>query len=493
MVTTAMNKIMCASPGIPTPSQSLSKPQSLPSTAALPLRTIPGSYGWPLLGPISDRLDYFWFQGPETFFRKRMEKHKSSVFRTNVPPTFPFFTGVNPNVIAVLDCKSFAHLFDMEIVEKKDVLVGDFMPSIKFTGGVRVCAYLDTSEPQHGQIKNLALDVLKRSSKVWVSELLSNLSNFFDTIDTKVSDTGSASYIVSLQQCVFNFLTKSLIGADPALEPDIAQSGYAMLDRWLALQLLPTVKIGVLQPLEEIFLHSFPYPFALVSGDYNKLYKFIEQNGREVLERGEKEFGLTASDTIHNLLFVLGFNAFGGFSVFLPTLIGVIAADKTGLQSRLRKEVKEKCGPGLDFESVKNLELVKSVVYETLRVNPPVPLQYARARKDFRLSSHDSAYEIKKGELLCGYQTLAMRDGQVFDEPESFKPDRFTGEEGRKLLDYLYWSNGPQTETPTESNKQCAGKDYVTLTGCLVVASMFQRYECITGDSSSITAVVKAK
>jgi hydroperoxide lyase len=105
-----------------------------------------------LLGPISDRLDYFWFQGPETFFKKRTDKYKSTVFRTNVPPCFPLFLGVNPNVVAVLDCKSFAHLFDMDLVEKKNCLVGDFMPSVKFTGDLRTCAYLDTSEPQHAQV-----------------------------------------------------------------------------------------------------------------------------------------------------------------------------------------------------------------------------------------------------------------------------------------------------------------------------------------------------
>jgi hypothetical protein len=68
------------------------------------------------------------------------------------PPTFPFFSNVNPNVVAVLDTKSFSHLFDMELVEKKNVLVGDFMPSVKFTGDIRVCAYLDTAEPQHAKV-----------------------------------------------------------------------------------------------------------------------------------------------------------------------------------------------------------------------------------------------------------------------------------------------------------------------------------------------------
>uniref|UniRef100_A0A2P2KQH6 Hydroperoxide lyase family protein n=1 Tax=Rhizophora mucronata TaxID=61149 RepID=A0A2P2KQH6_RHIMU len=275
MATKAMTKMMSMNPSS---SQQSLPIQSQPSSS-LPIRSIPGSYGWPLLGPISDRLDYFWFQGPETFFRQRIDKYKSTVFRTNVPPTFPFFAGVNPNVVTVLDCKSFAHLFDMEIMEKKNVLVGDFMPSVNFTGGFRTCAYLDTAEPQHAKLKGFALALLKRSSKVWLTELLASLDTLWDTIDTNISEKGSASYLVPLQQCFFKFLSKALIGADPASSSEISKSGYAMLDRWLFFQLLPTIKIGVLQPLEEIFLHSFAYPTFLVNGDYRKIYEFVKNEG----------------------------------------------------------------------------------------------------------------------------------------------------------------------------------------------------------------------
>lgn len=128
------------------------------------------------------------------------------------------------------------------------------------------------------------MDILKRSSKIWVPELMSNLSTMWDTIDADVSNNGSASYLFPLQKFIFNFFTKCLIGADASSSPKIAESGYSMLDRWLALQLLPTVKIGVLQPLEEIFLHSFAYPSFLVSGDYNKLYQFVEEYGKMKLK-----------------------------------------------------------------------------------------------------------------------------------------------------------------------------------------------------------------
>lgn len=467
---------------------------SLPSSIDLPVRPVPGTYGLPFLGPFSDRLDYSWFQKPEAFFRKRIDKYRSTVFRTNVPPSFPFFTNVNPNVVALLDCKSFAHLFDVDLIDKKNVLVGDFMPSVAFTGNIRVGVYQDTSEPQHSKLKKFAIDILRRSSGVWAAELVSNLDVMWDNIESTLSKSSSAGYIFPLQRCLFAFLCKVLAGADVSRNLDIASSGYAMLDRWLALQILPTTPIGVLQPLEEIFLHSFAYPFFLVSGDYNKLYQFVKKEGKEVIERGETEFGLSQEDAIHNLLFVLGFNAFGGFSVFLPSLIDTIATDDTGLQEKLRTEAREKGGPTLSLDSIKEMHLIRSVVYETLRLNPPVPLQYGRARKDFRLCSHESAFEIKKGELLCGYQKLVMRDPVVFDDPESFKPDRFTEEKGGvRLLGYLYWSNGPQSGSPSEFNKQCPGKDVVTLTASLILAHLFRRYDSIKGNTTSITAVEKAK
>ncbi|XP_058095117.1 fatty acid hydroperoxide lyase, chloroplastic [Magnolia sinica] len=463
------------------------------TTTVLPLRNIPGSYGLPLLGSIKDRLDYFWFQGSDSFFRTRKLKYKSTVFRTNMPPSFPFFFDVNPKVVVLTDSKSFATLFDISTVEKKDVLVGDYMPSVNYTGKMRVLAYLDPSEPKHSLVKNFAIDVLKSSSKVWVSELFSNLDTMWSTIESDISNNGSSIFLVPLQKCLFRFLTKSLIGADPAARPEIGDGGFALLDKWLALQLLPTISIGVLQPLEEIFLHSFQYPFALVSGDYKKLYQFVEAEGKEVVEKGRKDYNLTTEEVIHNLLFILGFNAFGGFTIFLPKLISTIGGDKTGLQAKLREEVRKNKEP-LGFDALRSLELVQSTVYEVLRLNPPVALQYARARKDFVLSSHDSAYEIRKGELLCGYQPLAMRDEMVFDRPDEFVPDRFTGEKGRKLLDYLFWSNGPQTATPGSSNKQCAAKDYVVATASLLVAWIFTRYDEFKCDdsSSAITSVVKA-
>ncbi|KAJ0966700.1 hypothetical protein J5N97_023617 [Dioscorea zingiberensis] len=465
--------------------------------STLPVKAIPGSYGLPVLGPLKDRLDYFWFQGPETFFRSRMATHKSTVFRTNMPPTFPFFVGVDPRVVAVLDCTSFSALFDLSLVDKRNVLIGDYMPSLQFTGGTRVVVYLDPSEPQHSRAKSFCFDILKRSSRVWTSEFLRNSDALLDTIEKEVSEKGSSGLLVPLQRCIFGFLCKSITGADPSISKEIQDYGFAMLDKWLALQLLPTVKTGAIpQPLEELLLHSFPYPFFLVSGDYRKLYEFVEKEGAEVIELAKSEYGMNQEEAIHNILFVLGFNAFGGFSVFFPSLISAIGTDKsTGLQDRLRTEVRRVLDGGrrsISFETVREMELVRSTVYEVLRLSPPVPLQYGRARTDFELCSHESSFRVAKGELLCGYQPLVMRDPVVFKDPDAFLPDRFA--EDKELLKYLFWSNGPETAEPTTGNKQCAAKDHVVATSCMLVAQIFNRFDTFECDDSglSITKLQRA-
>ncbi|KAG6478140.1 fatty acid hydroperoxide lyase, chloroplastic-like [Zingiber officinale] len=466
----------------------------------VPTKTIPGSYGLPVLGPLKDRLDYFWFQGPETYFRSRVASHKSTVFRTNMPPTFPFFVGVDPRVVAVLDCSSFSVLFDRSLVDKRNVLVGDYMPSISFTGDTRVVVYLDPSEPDHARVKSFCLDILKRSAATWASSFHSNFDIMFDTLEREIAKGGSASGLVPVQQCIFNFLCRSIVGADPSASPEIGSNGFAMLDTWLALQLMPVTAVpNFPQPLQEILLHSIPYPSFFISGVYRKLYEFVEKHGEEVVLRAETEFGIDKKDAINNILFVLGFNAFGGFSIFLPALLTTVGTDKTGLRERLREEVRRvmqgrpgEARPG--FEAVREMELVRATVYETLRLNPPVPLQYGRARDDFTLRSHDAAFQVRKGELLCGYQPLVMRDPEVFEDPETFSPERFKGAAGKEMLKYLFWSNGPQTGAPTAENKQCAAKDYVVETACLLLANIFLRYDefVCADDGFTVTKLQKA-
>ncbi|KAL5196413.1 hypothetical protein ABZP36_008380 [Zizania latifolia] len=469
----------------------------VPSFRPPATRPIPGSYGLPVLGPLRDRLDYFWFQGPEEFFRRRAAEHKSTVFRANIPPTFPFFLGVDPRVVAVVDADSFTALFDPALVDKRDVLIGPYSPGVGFTGGTRVGVYLDTEEPDHARTKDFAIDLLRRGARTWAAEFRSAVDDMLATVeaDLNKADPAAASYLLPLQQCIFRFLCKALVGADPAADSLVDRFGLFILDLWLGLQLLPTQKVGAIpQPLEELLLHSFPLPSFVIKPGYDLLYRFVEKHGAGAVSIGEKEHGIDRKDAINNILFVLGFNAFGGFSVFLPFLILEVGkAGRDGLRLRLQEEVRRVLGDGgeVGFPAVREMPLVRSTVYEVLRMQPPVPLQFGRARRDFVLRSHGAAYEVGKGELLCGYQPLAMRDPAVFDRPEEFVPERFLGDDGAKLLQYVYWSNGPETGEPSTGNKQCAAKEVVVATACMLLAELFWRYDDFECEGTSFTKLEK--
>lgn len=462
-------------------------PSFPPAATASPPRPIPGGYGPPVLGPLRDRLDYFWFQGPEEFFQRRAAAHRSTVFRANIPPTFPFFVGTDPRVVAVVDAAAFTALFDPALVDKRDVLIGPYNPGAGFTGGTRVGVYLDTEEPEHERTKAFTMDLLHRGARVWAAEFGAGVRDMLSGIDRDMEeDKKASSFVPELQRLLFRFLCKALVGADTTVDPFVDKNGWLILDAWLALQLAPTQKVGLPQPLEEILLHSFPLPSFVVSPFYDRLYRFVEKHGGEAVSVGQKDHGLSEKDAINNVLFVLGFNAFGGFSVFLPFLLADVGdpEDPTGLRPRLREEVRRvlqsrgEDDAVIGFSAVREMPLVRSTVFEVLRMRPPVPLQFGRARRDFVLRSHgDDAFAVEKGDLLCGYQPLAMRDPKVFHRPDDFVPDRFLGDDHQELLNYLYWSNGPQTAQPATGNKQCAAKDAVVDTACMLLAEMFRRYD----------------
>lgn len=147
----------------------------------------------------------------------------------------------------------------------------------------------------------------------------------------------------------------------------------------------------------------------------------------------------------------------------------------TELAMEIRSIVQSHQGE-ITMDGLDQMKLMKSTVYECLRIEPPVPLQFARAKMDLLVESHDAAFEVKKGEMMFGFQPFATKDPQIFERPEEFVSDRFVGD-GERLLRHVLWSNGPETETPNLGNKQCAGKDFVVLVSRLMLVELFLRYD----------------
>lgn len=174
--------------------------------------------------------------------------------------------------------------------------------------------------------------------------------------------------------------------------------------------------------------------------------------------------------------------------MLFPTLLKWVGTAGEDLHRKIADEVRAtvKEEGGLTFAALEKMSLLKSVVYEALRIEPPVPFQYGKAKEDIVIQSHDSSFKIKKGETIFGYQPFATKDPKIFENSEEFVGDRFVGEEGEKLLKYVYWSNDRETVQPTAENKQCPGKNLVVLMGRIILVEFFLRYDTFTVDVTEL-------
>ncbi|XP_075518366.1 allene oxide synthase 3-like [Primulina tabacum] len=471
-----------------------------PSASDLPLKEIPGSYGLPLFGAIKDRFDYYYNQGPEEFFRARIKKYNSTVFRVNSPPG-PF-NAKDSRVVVLLDAVSFPILFDTSKVEKRNVFIGTYMASTHFTGGYRVCAYLDPSESKHEILKGFFLSLLGRLHKEIIPTFRSSVSRLFTDLETELSGKGEANFNPISDKMSFDFLFR-LFANKSSYDTSVGGDGNAKLDKWLFLQLAPLITLGLKylpKCVEDLLLHTFPLPSFLVNSGYEKVREDFDKAAKELLDEAEKD-GISRDEASHNLLFLTGFNAYGGTKILFPALLKYVGTGGSELQRRLAEEIRTVVNGegGITLAGLNKMSLAKSVVWEALRIEPPVTSQYAKAKEDITIMSHDASYVIKKGEIMFGYQPIATKDPKIFVNPNEFVPDRFVGD-GEKLIKYVYWSNGRESENPTAGDKQCPAKDMVVLLSRLMLVEFFLRYDrfsvevgrLLLGSSVTIKSVTKA-
>ncbi|CAL9066818.1 unnamed protein product [Musa banksii] len=473
---------------------------AMPSSSELPVRKIPGDYGLPFVGPIQDRLAYFYFEGRDAFFKSRMRRYNSTVFRANMPPG-PFLAS-DPRVIVLLDAASFPLLFDTSLVEKRDLFTGTFMPSTQLTGGFRVLSYLDPSEPNHAPLKRLLFFLLSNRRQAVIPEFRHTYGALFATMEAEIAAKGKADFGAANDRAAFDFLARSFFGRNPK-DSELGLDGPGLITKWMLFQVGPLLTLGLPTYLEDLLLHSFRLPPALVRSDYDRLAAFFRESAGPVLDEAER-LGISREEALHNILFSTCFNSFGGMKILFPNLIKWIGRAGAPLHGRLAEEVRtavQEIGGGeVTMRAIEAMPLTASAAYEALRIEPPVPLQYGRAKRDMVVANHDAAFQVRAGEMLFGYQPFATRDPRVFERAEEFVADRFVGEGGAPLLRHVVWSNGPETEAPTAENKQCAGKDFVVMVARLLLVELFLRYDSFEievgtsalGSSVKFTSLKKA-
>lgn len=121
------------------------------------------------------------------------------------------------------------------------------------------------------------------------------------------------------------------------------------------------------------------------------------------------------------------------------TFACLLLAQHEDVRRQVEAEVDAVCGdrpPAV--RDVAALEYTGRVIKETLRRYPPVYVLFREAMEDIDIDG----YRIPAGSKVVLPQFLAHRDKRWWDDPESFRPDRWTEEFEDELPAYAYFPFG---------------------------------------------------
>ncbi|RWR72824.1 Cytochrome P450 [Cinnamomum micranthum f. kanehirae] len=179
---------------------------------------------------------------------------------------------------------------------------------------------------------------------------------------------------------------------------------------------------GILDGIIEVHQQTRPAKETDVSGVEEEV-DFIDVLLR-IQQHGDLDFPMTR-DSIKAIILDL----FGGGTDTTSTLMDWVMAElmrnprvMEKVQGEVRMAFREK--GKVDERDIGDLTYLKSVVKETLRLHPPVPLLIPR---ECREKCEITGYEIPPKTRVIVNAWAIARDPEHWDDPETFNPERFDG------------------------------------------------------------------
>ena len=144
----------------------------------------------------------------------------------------------------------------------------------------------------------------------------------------------------------------------------------------------------------------------------------------------------------------------------------VLLAQHPEVEVKLHAELAAVLGgelPGL--EHVRSLSYTEQVIKETMRLYPPIPEFARQALSDVPLGE----FVIPKGTIVMVPVFAMHHDPRWFEDPDSFRPERFANgaEKALPKLAYLPFGGGPRV---------CIGNAFAQMEATLLLATLAQRY-----------------
>ncbi len=153
------------------------------------------------------------------------------------------------------------------------------------------------------------------------------------------------------------------------------------------------------------------------------------------------------------------------------------------IQEKIRQEVKELIEDEgkLDYNTVTKLKFMEQVVYETMRIYPPVTTFISRSPN---IDYHYKDIVIPRG-ADCRVPLYHMhRDPELWYEPEKFDPQRFS-DENKHLINPVVWQ--PFGVGP----RNCIGMRFAMLEIKLALSQLLIKYKLVPSEKTELGDITR--
>lgn len=157
-------------------------------------------------------------------------------------------------------------------------------------------------------------------------------------------------------------------------------------------------------------------------------------------------------------------------SSFVLCLLGI----HQDIQNQVYKEIKQIFGDSnrnATFNDTLEMKYLERVIFETLRMYPPVPVIARKLTEEVRLASHN--YVVPAGAtIVIGTYKLHHRE-DIYPNAEVFNPDNFLPErtQNRHYYSYIPFSAGPRS---------CVGRKYAMLKLKVLLSTILRHYRIVS-------------
>jgi cytochrome P450 len=401
----------------------------------------PGSMGLPVVGETLSFLSNMY-----RFLDDRQKRH-GSVFKSNL---------LGRNIVFLSGIEGAEAFYNADNISRSDAHP---FPLVDLFGGVNMEMY---DGPKHFALKSMALTAFDHAA---IAGYLPDMQEVIHSALARLADKGEFSAINELRRVAIESICRNVMGLASGPETEEMMRDYAL------------VLIGLISlPLT---IPGTPYARARAARD-----RVLDRIRRKVSERRAKPGNdglsrlLTAKAAdgrvytdneavleVHHMV-IAGFVVYALMAEAMRQL-----AEQPQLRERCLAEVREHAPSGqLTMEALAKMRFTTSVILESKRFPPLVPLSFGRARRSFNCGG----FEVPDGWTVYLALYLNNKDATIYSNPHRFDPDRFgphRAEHKKHPMAFI-----PQGAEPPTGHR-CLGLDYATFLGVAFLTLLVRGYD----------------